>query len=83
MDNPFLIKTISGSFSENTNHANAITAPSVSGYTFRFWVAFASDGWANAIYSADITRNPDWPWTSTYSENARAFHAFALYTKDV
>ncbi len=84
------VEYVQGTFSAG-EYAAYITAPSVTGYTFAFWIGAATTGWVGDIYIGEYSASTTRVWTTRIiSENnapkhigsAVNFRAYALYTKN-
>ena len=86
---PFKIATATSSSFTQTGELNGwytgratITAPTVSGYTFKCWIAFCSDGWIGSIYAGTpVTANPYiyCITAATLPNNNRKCTGYAIY----
>ena len=57
----------------------ALSAPSVSGYTFLCWLGVASSGAVKMSYIADMLSSSTTIWIEGTASNNITFNAFALY----
>ena len=83
MASPFAIQSVDGTIPANSNQSDAVIAPTVSGYTFRFWISVVSVGFSAPIYTSYPTSKSATAWASSSSTSVRAIRFWALYTKDI
>lgn len=73
----------SSSYSAGTKLQD-ITATTVEGYTFMYWLAVVSNGWVGAPYASapNNATSPVWTPTAKPSTSGKSLDTYALYIKN-
>lgn len=81
--NTFTISSTSVSINKPYASSKAITAPTVSGYTFFCWIGSATAGWVGATYIQDIRQATTNVWVASSGQTGTGdVLCFALYIKN-
>ena len=75
----------SATVNRTTSSFAAISAPSVSGYTFVCWFSTATVGWVSGTYIEDPTMQDTKVWVdhNSYTSGTGTVKCYALYMKNV
>ena len=79
---PMIVQTVTIPSETSGTLKGQITAPTVSGYTFVLWAAFATDGYVGAAYAQDPTSPTTNVWDNYNGYTGCTIHAYALYRAD-
>ena len=75
-----IIQSISSTIPAGNNHTS-VTAPTVSGYTFWYWLKAVSIGWIGFVYH-EFSFNPTTElWTTENDSASRRVDSYAVYRK--
>ena len=78
------IKQVDGTLPAGETQGGTFNAPTVQGYTFRFWLCFTSVGFQAACYASYPQLASIQPWVlTTTTSSDRTIRGTAVYTKDV
>lgn len=82
LNTPIVIRYVGTSIGKTAGSHVAITAPTVSGYTFVCWVATATSGWVASTYVANPTAASTDIWNTTTNGTGNGnVNAYALYMR--
>lgn len=82
LDAPLKVASVSRSIGRTAGSHVAISAPSVSGYTFLCWTSSTSSGWVSATYVSEPMNANSNIWNATTNGSGTGtVIAYALYVK--
>lgn len=80
---PLKVASVTKSIGKASGSHVAISAPTVSGYTFVCWLGSATSGWAGSTYIQNMSATSTHIWNPTQGQSGTGdVIAFALYVKN-
>ena len=80
---PLKVSSVTKSIGKASGSSVAISAPTVSGYSFLCWISSATSGWVGATYVQNITSQNTNIWVAAPNGSGTGnVIAFALYVKN-
>lgn len=80
---PLKVASVTKSINKASGSSVAISAPTVSGYSFLCWISSATSGWVGATYVQNITSANTNIWVAAPNLSGTGdVIAFALYVKN-
>ena len=86
LENYFMIKAITLDISRSHGSNASITAPSIPGYKFIFWIAAITNGWVGNVYVDFPLETTEKIWSANYGNTDTSLgkvYCYALYVKEL